>query len=179
MSDNNDNNSSNKQSWLVPIVLAVLSTISAIAVAWINRPQQSSDPSKSPSVSPSLPTATPLPSQIPSSPTSISTSLVDNWKRSDGIEGDCLIVFNKDDGKNIEGSCDNDGFSHKIVGTYNGLNANTINITISRTNKSSGCMTTVDGNIKIISRDRIRISQSGWDGCGASTPSVETLLSRQ
>jgi hypothetical protein len=56
-----DKDSGDKQPWLVPIVLAVISTISAIAVAWINNPQPTPSPYQvSPSVLP-----TPTPSPIP------------------------------------------------------------------------------------------------------------------
>lgn len=41
--------SDNKQPWVVPIVVAIVSAVSAIAVAWINKPQQSVLPDASPS----------------------------------------------------------------------------------------------------------------------------------
>ena len=101
-----------------------------------------------------------------------SSSLIGSWVGSPS----CLVVFYLDDGKNVEGSCDVGGYRHKIFGTHDDLT--NIGITISRTDPN-GCVTNVRGFIRIVSRDSIEMGQNGWNGCGVTTESVTTSLSRK
>ncbi len=98
-------------------------------------------------------------------------SLVGSWVGSPG----CTLVIYKDDGKNVEGSCDMASYRHKIAGTYDDLTK--ISITITRTDPS-GCATNTIGYIKIINRDSAEFGQKGWDGCGVTTGPVTQILSR-
>ena len=86
-----------------------------------------------------------------------------------------MLVFNKDDGKSVEGSCDNANVRHKVVGTYD--NPANISITITRTGQD-GCVTNAHGYIKVVNSDSIEFGQSGWNGCGVTTNSVTRLFSR-
>lgn len=62
-----DKDSADKQPWLVPIVLAVITTIGAVAVAWINAPKQP-DSQKIPPTSSTPPSSQETP-----------TILTENW----------------------------------------------------------------------------------------------------
>jgi hypothetical protein len=102
-------------------------------------------------------------------------SLVGTWlSRSQTL---CTLTFQTDDGKNVEGSCDNIGFIHKFAGVYN--TETSIKITITRIDRESGCSTTVKGNIEIVDNNTIEVSQDGWDGCDVKTePVIKMQLSR-
>lgn len=67
-----DNDSGNKQPWIIPVVVAIIGAFSAIAVAWINKPQQPAQPSASPSITSTV-SPTP-PKSVASSPSSQSSS---------------------------------------------------------------------------------------------------------
>jgi hypothetical protein len=98
-------------------------------------------------------------------------SLVGSWVGSPY----CTVVIYKDDGKNVEGSCDKAGYRHKFAGTYDDLTH--IRTTITRTDPS-GCVTTTIGYIKIISSDSAEFGQKGWNGCGETTDPDTRILSR-
>jgi GUN4-like len=69
-----DNDSGNNQPWMVPVVVAIVGAISAIAVAWINKLPQSAS-SVSSTTSPTLaPSPNPTRS-VPSSPSQPSSSI--------------------------------------------------------------------------------------------------------
>ncbi len=99
-------------------------------------------------------------------------SLVGTWTGSQ----DCTMVFYKDDGKNIEGSCDNAGFIHRFTGAYS--DPENINISINRIDRKTKCETQVTGYIKIIGQHNIEVGQLGWNGCGVTTANARTEMSR-
>ncbi|MEW8626582.1 MAG: hypothetical protein AB2551_12575 [Candidatus Thiodiazotropha sp.] len=100
-----------------------------------------------------------------------------NIKGSWGGSPDCTVVFYKDNGNEIEGSCDNAGYKHKIRGTYDGSPNNNIRVTITRIDPK-GCATNAQGNITIINKNSISFSQEGWRGCGIATGSATQSWSR-
>ena len=109
--------------------------------------------------------------KISDKPEGTKSSLVGSWVGSPS----CLVVFYKDDGKDVEGSCDVGGYRHKVSGRYDDLT--NIGVTITRTDPN-GCVTSVRGFIRIVSRDSVEMGQNGWNGCGVTTESVATSLSR-
>ena len=110
---------------------------------------------------------------MPSETVQPKVSLIGSWAGS----ADCTIVFYKDDGINVEGSCDKAGYNHKVVGTYDEHNHNNISTTITRTDPK-GCTTSVSGYIKLIDSDRVEYGQNGWNDCGVTSGSGKQLLSR-
>jgi hypothetical protein len=65
-----DKDSGDKQPWVVPVLVAIVGAISAVTVAWLNKPQQSATQATS-----SPQTISP-PSIQPSSPVLALTSLI-------------------------------------------------------------------------------------------------------
>jgi len=104
------------------------------------------------------------------SPTRI--SLVGSWLGSP----DCDLVFLKDDGKVVEGSCDNSGYKHKINGIYS--DPWSIKTTLTRIDLNDNCETTTEGFIKIIDNNKLNIGQSGWNGCNIRTGSTSITWNR-
>lgn len=111
------------------------------------------------------------PSQKSVEPSRKKMSLVGSWVGSPA----CTLVFYKDDGNNVEGSCDSDGYRHKVSGTYD--DSTNISTTITRTDPNE-CVTLARGYIRIISRNSVEAGQDGWNGCGVTTDSVSQSLSR-
>ena len=105
-------------------------------------------------------------------PPKSSISLVGSWMGSP----DCTLVLYKDDGKEVEGNCDNSGYKHKINGIYS--NSNNIKTTISRIELSNNCDTNAEGYIKIIDSNKLIFGQNGWNGCGARTDSITLTFYR-
>lgn len=136
---------------------------------------QDSSISNSPAsqISTAIPTTTVPPTVYVPPPTAILYNLIGSWY----VGSDCTVVFYKDNGKTIEGSCDNNAFKHKLVGVYS--DSNHIAVTITRLDLSSGCETSTNGFITIIDNDHLTMGQEGWNGCGVSTSSVTQSLIRQ
>ena len=105
-------------------------------------------------------------------PSQKTVSLVGSWVLG---SQDCTLVFYKDDGHNVEGSCDKGGVTHRLTGTYD--DPTHISTTVTRTDPN-GCVTQTRGHMEIITRDSIKNSQSGWNGCGVTTEPVTQLWSR-
>ena len=100
------------------------------------------------------------------------TNLLGSWAGSAA----CVVVFTKDDGTHVEGSCDTPGHTHKMYGTYQ--TPTRIALTITRTDPT-GCVTNVDGFINVINPNSVEVGQGGWHGCNVTTESVTTVLSRK
>ena len=94
------------------------------------------------------------------------TSLVGRWSGSP----DCTLIFSSDDGKRVEGSCDNAGFQHKFAGDY--LSPTKIRIRITRVDRRTGCSTSIGGELEMVDSNTIRVRQEGWNGCGVRTDST-------
>jgi hypothetical protein len=92
-----------------------------------------------------------------------SFSMVGNWVSS---QPDCPIIFYQDDGRNVEGDCDNGAYNHEIVGNYS--TPNRIDVTVTRTDPNN-CRTSVRGYIRVIDKNNVRYWQEGWNGCGVTT----------
>ena len=99
---------------------------------------------------------------IPSAMLGQSFSMIGSWQGSP----DCPIEFYRDNGSYVEGSCDNGAFNHIIRGTYAG--SGRINTTTERIDPQR-CSTTVRGYIQILSNNRVKYWQNGWNGCGVRT----------
>ena len=114
--------------------------------------------------------------QRPASPSPKYRSLVGTWLS--GSETPCTLEFEKDDGKNVEGRCDNAGFLHKFTGVY--ITEASVRIIITRIDLEDGCTTKVEGNIEIMDSNTIEVYQDGWDGsCGATSGPVKSRLLRK
>jgi trypsin-like peptidase len=100
------------------------------------------------------------------------TSLVGPWQGSPF----CPLIFSTDDGKRIEGNCDNEGFLHKFVGDY--FSPTKVRLRITRIDRKTGCSTTVSGELEVIDHNTIRVRQDGWNGCGVRTEPAATQLIR-
>jgi hypothetical protein len=93
-----------------------------------------------------------------------SFSMMGNWRGSP----DCPITFYKDDGRDVEGNCDNGSYNHIIRGSYSRRNPNRISTTITRIDPNR-CETSVSGYIEVINNNHVKSWQTGWDGCGVRT----------
>jgi len=98
-------------------------------------------------------------------------SLFGRWSGASG----CTLVFRKDDGSDVEGSCDDINVRHQVTGFYVGDDS--VAIVITRIDEKQ-CSTIVSGYVKIESRDVIEAVQDGWNGCGVQTPPARTRLRR-
>lgn len=92
-----------------------------------------------------------------------SFSMIGSWSGSP----DCPIEFYRDNGNNIEGSCDIGTVNHIFRGKYVG--SNRIDTTTERID-TKGCSTIVRGYIQVLNSNRVKYWQNGWDGCGVRTP---------
>jgi len=92
------------------------------------------------------------------------TSLEGSWYGSP----DCTLIFTKDDGTHFDGNCDNSGFRHSFVGEY--LSRTNAKLTITRLDRSANCSITIAGDLEVIDRDTIRVSQDPWVGCQLKDP---------
>ena len=108
----------------------------------------------------------------PITPPLLKTSLIGSWSGSP----DCLVVIHKDDGNEIEGSCDNNKVKHYLKGNY--VAPDNISIIITRTDQKS-CVTETKGFFKIINNNRLSTGTNGWNGCGVTTASAAQSLSRK
>ncbi|MFO1422168.1 MAG: hypothetical protein U1F70_00715 [Candidatus Competibacteraceae bacterium] len=98
-------------------------------------------------------------------------SMVGSWSGSP----DCTVIFNKDDGEEVEGDCDNIGYKHHFKGIYDAPDS--IRVTITRTDPEK-CITNTQGHIKINNPYSATFGQSGWNGCGVTTSSGTQSWSR-
>jgi len=98
-------------------------------------------------------------------------SMVGSWAGSP----DCTVVFYNDNGEDIEGRCDNNGYSHRIKGTY--TDPSNIVVTVTRVDPNN-CATNTRGYIKINDNNSATYGQNGWDGCGIKTGSGTQSWSR-
>jgi len=103
--------------------------------------------------------------------TTYAFNIVGEWSGSP----DCPLHFYQDDGKTIEGDCDNGAYNHIIKGTYS--SSDRIDITIKRIDPDK-CITTVRGYIKVINDNKVKIQQQGWDGCGVRTKPGSQIWNR-
>jgi hypothetical protein len=182
-----DNSSGDKQPWLVPILVAVVDSISAIAVAWINKsqpttPQNGSSSQASPTTSliasatPSLtPTSSATSTSIPTSTASPDLKPPKrcvgdgcDWQGSWSLEWEAPNYFQStgtmqlDYGKfGITGTYDNG----TIEGTYVNENLFSVQGKWTRTNGSSGgdCQS---GNFVLNMSDSGSNLNGCWDYCG-------------
>ena len=113
-----------------------------------------------------------VPGEVPAKLSPTYGSLVGNWLGSPY----CTLVFLKDDGKSVEGSCDTAGVRHRFTGRYD--TENTVKITITRIDEKQ-CAVRADGYIIIENSDTIEVGQEAWDGCGVKTEPAKTRLRRQ
>jgi hypothetical protein len=93
-----DKDSSNNQSWVVPVVVAVIGAISTIAVAWLSRPLSSP---------PAIQTSSPTPSIAPSQEASTALSSTGSLEQSVRLTPDqikALLVGRIEQGRLIEPS---------------------------------------------------------------------------
>jgi len=100
-----------------------------------------------------------------------SFSMIGSWQGSP----DCPIEFYRDNGRYVEGNCDNGAFNHIVRGKY--ADSRRINITTERIDPK-GCSTTVTGYIQILSDNRVKYWQNGWNGCGVRTPPATQYWTR-
>ena len=88
----------------------------------------------------------------------------------------CVLVIYKDDGKLVEGSCDNKSISHKFYGNYEAPDY--VEIVITRLDQNR-CEVKANGYIKIKDDRTLEINQEKWNGgCGATDPGVQQELRR-
>jgi hypothetical protein len=102
-----DNDSDKKQPWLVPISVAVVGAISAVAVAWLNKPQSqppmppitSSTPSATTqalqSESSSMPSSKPASSNSVPYPASVVQNFMNACTKSKGSQAYCSCTIDK------------------------------------------------------------------------------------
>jgi hypothetical protein len=88
----------------------------------------------------------------------------------------CILVIYKDDGKTVEGSCDNDSISHKFNGYYEAPDY--VEIVITRRDQDR-CEVKANGYIKIKDDQTLEMNQEKWNGgCGAVDRGVQQKLRR-
>jgi len=102
-------------------------------------------------------------------------SMAGSW-HADGV--DCTIEFFRDDGARVEGTCDNGKYSHHISGTYDGGQNQRITLTNVRRDPTN-CETSVHGYIEVLSENRVRYWQEGWNGCKVRTEPAEQIWERK
>lgn len=99
-------------------------------------------------------------------------SMIGDWSGS----SDCPITFYRDNGKSVEGNCDNGSTNHVVRGKYS--SEERIDITITRTDPNS-CVTSVQGYIQVIDTNTVKYWQQGWNGCGVRTRPATQEWSRK
>jgi hypothetical protein len=158
---------------IIPTWAMIVGLVSVLVLAggWYLWHQRTSEESQRQNATPE-PIASP---SVNASPSPTYRGLVGTWLT--GTEALCTLVIQKDDGKNIVGSCDNVEFRHKFTGVY--TTSSNIKITITRTDKDGRCTTSVNGSIEIVDSNTIDVSQEGWHGeCGAISDPVKLRARR-
>jgi hypothetical protein len=89
---------------------------------------------------------------------------------------DCPITFYRDDGRQVDGNCDNGSFNHRFQGTY--ASPDTIELRVSRTDPNN-CTTYTGAYIEIINRYTVKYRQQGWNGCGVRTGPGSQIWTRR
>ncbi|HMF95669.1 MAG TPA: toll/interleukin-1 receptor domain-containing protein [Vicinamibacterales bacterium] len=148
------------------VLLALASTI----YLWTRHP----DPATAaPAVLAQAPAPDEKPAALPqqTSPASSRTSptpgvsLVGTWRAPDLTACGDGLRFEKDDGSEVLGSCDNGNVIHSLTGRYDQLDH--VRFTITRTvtkhnDPAYDCVTSTTGTIQILDRNRIRTTQEPW-----------------
>jgi hypothetical protein len=106
-----DKDSSDKQPWAVPVLITLVSAISAVAVAWVSRPQQP------------VPQATPSPQAVAPSPSASASpdeqkyDLTGVWRSDDVVGSGPATFYVRQDGSTVWWYGDGNGWSHVLRGT--------------------------------------------------------------
>jgi hypothetical protein len=98
-------------------------------------------------------------------------SIIGNWTGSP----DCPIVFTKDSGTLVEGSCNNASYKHTFRGRY--VAPRRIDLVLTRVDPAN-CSTSVNTSIFILNNNQLLYRQGGWDGCGVKTQPGEQNWTR-